>query len=67
MGKREKIQTVPMRDARINIRASNDLLDALVELAAEDRRSLSAYVEQVLTAHVDARRSGSSRSGKKSN
>ena len=35
MGKREKIQTVPVRDARINIRASNDLLEALVELAAE--------------------------------
>jgi predicted HicB family RNase H-like nuclease len=65
MSKREKIQTVPLRNARINIRASNDLLEALVEMAAEDNRSLSGYVERVLAAHVAAHRAGSSRSGKK--
>jgi hypothetical protein len=65
MRKREKIQTVPVRDARINIRANNALLEALVELAAEDNRSLSGYVERVLAAHVAEHRAGSSRSGKK--
>lgn len=54
MAKRSRITTLPVRGARINIRVQKDLLDALAQLARSDDRSLSAYAERVLEAHVKA-------------
>lgn len=59
MAKRKSpIKTVPAREARINIRVQDDLREALVDLARDDRRSLSAYVERVLEDHVRLKSSG---------
>ena len=43
------------RNARINIRVSDDLRVALADLARSDQRSLSAYVERVLAEHAQAK------------
>jgi predicted HicB family RNase H-like nuclease len=53
MGKAAPLRTVPAREARINIRVTEKLHRELVALARADRRSLSAYVEAVLTDHVE--------------
>jgi hypothetical protein len=66
MVKRDGIRTLPARGARINIRAEINLRDDLARLAKDDGRSLSAYVERVLAAHVETHRAGSSRSARKS-
>lgn len=65
MVKRNRIKTLPTRGARINIRAEKNLRDNLARLAKDDGRSLSAYVERVLAAHVETNRAESSRSVKK--
>jgi hypothetical protein len=65
MVKRDRINTLPARGARINIRAEKNLRDDLARLAKDDGRSLSAYVERVLAAHVETHRTESSRSAKK--
>jgi predicted HicB family RNase H-like nuclease len=43
---------LPLRDARINIRLSDDLHSKLVELAQKESRSLSRYIERILDRHV---------------
>jgi predicted HicB family RNase H-like nuclease len=63
MAKRSK-RTLEPRTARINFRATTGLHSALIELAREDGRSLSDYVERVLDEHVRSR-STRSRSPKK--
>ena len=52
MAKRVHRRTLESREARINIRARLALRDALIDLAREDGRSLSAYVERILDDHV---------------
>jgi len=55
MAKRIHHQTLESRGARINIRARPALRAALAELARQDGRSLSAYIERVLDEHVRSR------------
>jgi hypothetical protein len=55
MAKRISHRILESRDARINIRAKPALRAALAELARQDGRSLSAYVERVLDEHVRSR------------
>ena len=47
-------QRPPLRDSRINIRLNEQLHTKLVELAQEESRSLSSYIERVLDRHVSA-------------
>jgi predicted transcriptional regulator len=42
------------KTAPISFRIKPELKDDLTKLAAADRRSLSAYIELALEAHVDA-------------
>ena len=41
------------KDTTVTLRMSNDLKRALQELAVEDRRTLSSYIEIVLEKHAD--------------
>jgi predicted HicB family RNase H-like nuclease len=52
MAKSAKQKRPPLRDSRINIRLSEELHGKLVELAQEEGRSLSSYIERVLDQHV---------------
>ena len=40
------------KDTTVTLRMSNDLKRALQELAVEDRRTLSSYIEIVLEKHA---------------
>ena len=53
MAKSARPQKRPqLRDARINIRLSDELRTQLVELAQKESRSLSSYIERILDKHV---------------
>lgn len=54
MAKTIPLRTVSPREARINIRVAEDLKDRLAELAEKDGRTLSAYIERILSEHVGA-------------
>lgn len=44
------------KDTSVNVRLTSELKAELQQLADEDARKLSAYIELVLTAHVVAKR-----------
>jgi predicted HicB family RNase H-like nuclease len=64
--KRAPKRALDKRAARINIRATPALRDALVDLARRDGRSLSAYVERVLDDHARSKSRGDNASKRNS-
>jgi predicted DNA-binding protein len=42
-----------VKDTSVTLRMSEELKQALQELAVEDRRTLSSYIEVVLERHVE--------------
>jgi len=49
--------SIMKKSAPISFRITQELKDALARLAKADRRSLSAYIELALEAHVEAKKS----------
>jgi hypothetical protein len=47
------------KDASVTLRLSEELKRALQELALDDRRTLSSYIEVLLEKHVDEKLAGS--------
>jgi hypothetical protein len=43
-----------VKESSVTLRMSEELKTALHDLAVEDRRSLSGYIEMVLERHVDS-------------
>jgi predicted DNA-binding protein len=46
-------EEIMVKDTSVTLRMSDELKQALLELAVDDRRTLSSYIEVVLEKHVE--------------